>query len=617
VIVLCGDFSDDGQPVHMRGLTALLDEYTKKYGVEFLTTFGNHDPNRPFTMPGSKNDFLGVGGKNQKIASRGAVPETKAYSGVWASVPVAGQDLPTIATEEIRQLGYKELMAYMAPYGVMPQKNYLYWETPYSSYNEKNYSYDKAVAEASCEKRQYEITLQGTGGSYKKTDATKSFMVPDGTYLVEPVKGLWFAVVDGNVYVPTDKADESKPEDPANFNGSGDAGWNKMLTHKTQVIDWLKKVAIRAKANGKRLVVFNHFPMDEFYKDSNAEIADIFGAKGLDLKRKPSDATTGLLADIGVELSFAGHMHYNDTGVFRDGSKFLVNIQVPSLAAYIPAYKLVKFDGPGQVSVNTVVLRDVPNFNQLFDRYETEYSYLQSSKASVIWNHAVLDSKNYREFCNWHITELTRLRFLQSNWPAEMRELVSGLSLADFLALACLNTPVTLSQAQSMTDLPAALRVASLAGGTVAAASPVSVSASDRDSLLKAWEAARAKATGLLAAKGVTLDSYKDVPSLCVAVDFHRLLNAGELAWEDIAPRQNLYKVFNSVVAKSGPAPILVDGKISADSALTSVVQYRFLPVFATMEKSVMAPANDSFVIDFDKRAIINNSKAKLSLIDN
>ncbi|MDL2209148.1 metallophosphoesterase, partial [Parabacteroides sp. OttesenSCG-928-O15] len=51
LVVITGDFSDDGQPVHVRGLKRVLDEYTTRYGIRFMVTFGNHDPVKPFGQP--------------------------------------------------------------------------------------------------------------------------------------------------------------------------------------------------------------------------------------------------------------------------------------------------------------------------------------------------------------------------------------------------------------------------------------------------------------------------------------------------------------------------------------------------------------------------------------
>jgi predicted MPP superfamily phosphohydrolase len=68
-IVLPGDFSDDGQPINLRGIKKIMDEYTEKYGMEFIVTMGNHDPSRPFTIDAGKPDYLGKNGKKQPIFS--------------------------------------------------------------------------------------------------------------------------------------------------------------------------------------------------------------------------------------------------------------------------------------------------------------------------------------------------------------------------------------------------------------------------------------------------------------------------------------------------------------------------------------------------------------------
>src|SRR3954467_14554689 len=58
-VALPGDYTDDGQPIHVRGLEEILDQYRKKYGIEFFITTGNHDPVGPFAQESGKEDFLG------------------------------------------------------------------------------------------------------------------------------------------------------------------------------------------------------------------------------------------------------------------------------------------------------------------------------------------------------------------------------------------------------------------------------------------------------------------------------------------------------------------------------------------------------------------------------
>jgi hypothetical protein len=54
----------------------------------------------------------------------------------------------------------------------------------------------------------------------------------------------------------------------------------------------------------------------------------------------------------------------------------------------------------------------VPRFSELFEHYQQEYAELSQSKDKKIWNKENLDSQSYREFTNWHISELTWQRFL-------------------------------------------------------------------------------------------------------------------------------------------------------------------------------------------------------------
>ena len=43
-VVMPGDFSDDGQPLNVKGVKKILESYKEKYGLRFILTTGNHDP---------------------------------------------------------------------------------------------------------------------------------------------------------------------------------------------------------------------------------------------------------------------------------------------------------------------------------------------------------------------------------------------------------------------------------------------------------------------------------------------------------------------------------------------------------------------------------------------
>lgn len=526
-IALPGDFSDDGQPVHIRGLTRILAHYANQYGIEFFAAPGNHDPGRPFDRPSGEKDFLGQDGKTQRIFSKGA-SECQDYNTSHTTID-AGYELPTICTQEIRELGYQGLLNEMHDFGFFPQQSYRYWETPYSTYDQQNFSYQKAVEQSTGQHRQYEICHQGTGGQYKQADYSACFQVPDTSYLVEPTEGLWLLAIDANVYIPNADADTRQPESAANFAGSGNAGYNRMLTHKQHVIEWMKTVVDRANKQGKTLVTFSHFPMVEFYNDAAEEIADIFGPGNFQLARSPKEEVSHALARTGIKLHVGGHMHFNDTGVkrYQDGS-FLFNIQAPSMAAYVPAYKLLTFKSPQIVDVETVILNHVPRFNELFEHYEAEWQHLHDQGKTDLWNKAVLNAKDYYEFTNWHITELTRMRFLPGEWSCELQQMVFALDGRQMLILSQLNSPITV---QRVAQLTAGKQAFELCQQT-----PHRFNASEINDpqFEQAWINAEKQAQAIASAQGITLDDFAAWTGFEFAVDFYRLRNADELAFKDI-----------------------------------------------------------------------------------
>jgi 3',5'-cyclic AMP phosphodiesterase CpdA len=410
-VVLPGDFSDDGQPVNVRGLKTILDEYTEKYGIHFLATTGNHDPVRPFSMPAGKKDFLGEGGKPQAIMSE---------SGMY--IPQTSEENQVVITSDIRKMGYKEIVHTLGNFGFFPKKEDVYWETPFTNYVYDNYSFDEAVKQSQIKDRSYSIP------PFNST-------VPDVSYLVEPEKGLWFLSIDANVYIPKNRA-ELNPENPTNYEGSS-TGYTNVLTHKKHLINWVKKVTGEAEKQGKTLIVFSHYPMIDFNDDASTNIKNLMGEGKIQLHRVPEENVARIFADAGIKLHFDGHMHINDTGVKRTKKgNMLVNVQVPSLAAYIPAYKILTVKSSELMEIETVVLDSVPRFWELFPLYEQEYVFLQSSRASNIWNKDILQAESYHEFTNWHLKELVRLRFLQDDWPSDFKDFLMNATGKDLLVFA-------------------------------------------------------------------------------------------------------------------------------------------------------------------------------------
>jgi hypothetical protein len=341
-VALPGDYTDDGQAYNLRGLKKILKEYSERHGIRFFITTGNHDPLGPFRQEGGKADFLDAEGKNFGIFSSGN---------------------KGIITADIAPSGYKEILEELHNFGFMPHEKDRFWATPFSDYTVQNYQYSLARNQAELSRRQYQIL--------------PNYWVPDFSYVVEATKDVWLLAIDGNTYIPH-KAD-GNPADPKSFKAAG-IGYNEVLTHKKHLIAWIEKITALAKINGKTLVAFSHYPAVDYNDHAAEEITALLGPTKWQLHRAPTEEVAQVLARAGLTLHFGGHMHINDTGIRKYADhRLLVNIQVPSLAAYIPAYKELKINSPYQFEVLTHKIDNVPGFNYLFPLYERELTYLKST----------------------------------------------------------------------------------------------------------------------------------------------------------------------------------------------------------------------------------------------
>lgn len=405
-VVLPGDFSDDGQALNIRGLKRVLEKYSKNHGIQFVLTTGNHDPVKPFYQDAGKSDFLGKEGKKQPIFSKDGLFTSKDST-----------FLPVVITKDIAKLGYSEILSELKDFGFFPKKTDVYWETPFSTYLYDSYTFKEAENESKLNKRTYKIQPYNSD-------------MPDVSYLVEPSDNLWFLAIDANVYIPK-KSAETDVLNPKHYN-SASVGYNNVLTHKTYLLNWVKSVAKRAEELGKTLIVFSHYPTIDFNDDASPEIKVLFGEKNMQSHRVPKESVAKAFAEAGIKVHFGGHMHINDTGVRHFGVGSFVNVQVPSLAAYIPAYKLVTISN-NNFEVETVVIDAVPNFDALFPLYEQEYLYLKKNGDGLSWDKAILKTKNYKDFTEFHLKELVRLRFLNNDWPIEFRDLLLKSTGKDLL----------------------------------------------------------------------------------------------------------------------------------------------------------------------------------------
>lgn len=408
LVALPGDFTDDGQPVHLNGLKVILADYAKQHDMRFFAIPGNHDPVKPFKSAGGKADFLGPQGQQVGIYSTDH-PRCKND---------AKDNNALVCSDKIAHAGYQEIVDIMAPFGLQPDTRDLLWETPFGK-------------QPSLTKRSYTQCAQN--------DKTSCKQVPDTSYLVEPVAGLWLLAIDANVYIPELKNGSMV------FQGSGNAGYNKVLTEKPFLLEWITKVVERAKKQNKTLIAFSHFPMGEFYDGQTQSIKSLFGDSAFQLVREPTRDTRKLLAETGLKLHIGGHMHMNDTSVIETQQNTLFNIQAPSIAAYRPAYKLVTLNKPW-AKVDTVTIDDVAQFDSLFSAYQKEHDYLLKHHPEQVWDKRILAASNYQSYSKMHLQALAQWRFIPREWPQDFREQVLAMSLLEVMVL--FNDESLLSKAQ-------------------------------------------------------------------------------------------------------------------------------------------------------------------------
>jgi hypothetical protein len=213
-------------------------------------------------------------------------------------------------------------------------------------------------------------------------------------------------------------------------------------------------------------------------------------------------------------------MHINDTGTrTTEKGNTLVNIQTPSLAAYIPAYKLLTIKKDNVVDIQTITINDVPRYDELFDLYKMEYQFLESQQTKDIWNIDILKTKNYHDFTDFHLKELVRLRFLADDWPASFENFILSVTGEDLLFLASF---------QAEADFDSIFK--------------------NKDAFKKQYPEAQFKIDKILEDNGLKSEDFKQWTGYDFLVDFYRLRSADELALVDIGTkRAKQYKLLSQL----------------------------------------------------------------------
>ncbi|KRA00036.1 hypothetical protein ASD64_00125 [Mesorhizobium sp. Root157] len=395
IVIIAGDLTDDGQQSTMSAAVALLEDYSRRFGLRFFATLGNHDV---YAIHGRHHGkrFLNGDGGHTLVTSDASMP--------------GGSSVEKIVSPQMYCGGYACAMQAMAGLGFFPRGEFLYWETPFGR-------------DGALEQRCFDIRSADGGTARRMIDAS---------YLVEPVTDLWLLSIDANVFEP--RNGDLDPVAEKSYIDSTDAGWNSMLRDKPFILDWMKDVARRAEAGGKQLIAFSHYPLLDPLNGTLADEMELFGKTSF-ARRTPGPAIARAGAATGIKVHFSGHLHVNDTAVWQQGSAFLVNVAVPSMVGFPPAYKIVSM-ADNHMHIETMRMYEVPGFDLAFEGYRTELEHSGAPHSGL------LDAVSHADFLSRHLAELVKHRYLPREWPADLRRLVSRLTLGDLERLAAASEAV-------------------------------------------------------------------------------------------------------------------------------------------------------------------------------
>ena len=472
-VVLLGDYSDDGQIATLDALRQLLSRYTREHGLVFIAVPGNHD-------------IFGPDGKHH--AKRLLNPDGS-YTIVASDDEFVDDDADgMVVTNKMYCSGYPAGLLALPDIGFFRRPSDLHWETPFGI--------DDDPA-----KRLYPVSSD---------DGLNQYRLMDASYLIEPVAGLWLLMIDANVFEPRNGV--FAKGDAGAFVDSTNAGWNAMLKHKRFVLHWAKDVAERARRDGKRLLTFSHYPLLDMLNGTAEDERSLMG-ETISTKRTPMNAVAGAAIDAGIGIHFSGHLHINDTALVQHGKDYLVNIGVPSLAAFPPAFKVVTLDNT-ELRVETVSIGHLPIDPAINRQYRIEINVTGKKTGRM------LDATDYGDFLSEHVDQLVVYRYLRREWPNDMARTMSQLNLGDLYVLSQCKQPFPIE---------------------------------DTVALIHAERASK------------TSDDYKEnaieqldlIPVLSLLGDWYRLRMGSELALDRISPdRLAAYRLLIEIYASSSALEI-------------------------------------------------------------
>lgn len=546
-VVITGDITDDGQEMNVTEVASILKQYQNDYGMRFYVLPGNHEPSTIEDGDGG-DDFLAADGTAIDVKS------------TLSEECQNGNDNSIVCDDQMKSLGQVEMAQVLADFGYMPNSDDVMWATPYSSYQFTDYTYEQAQQEMDISNRSYEVC----------NDEDLCTQEYDLTYAVEPVEGYIFLCLDNNIYIPDE-------EDVAQL--QGDNGFNSLSSKKSQTISFISDVVAYADEEGKQVMLFDHYPLTDFYAGTTEQLKQTFGEDGLYFKRLPDEAITSKLAASGVDLIFSGHMHYNATGEYKNGDDYLVNVMTGSTAAYVPSYKVVSTSGDGVYNIETKVVDEVKDFDILFPLYQTEYEYEQSLTEEereqlgvTEWNHDILDASNYYEFNRIFLETLVQTRHYPE-WSDDLKLIFDNLNLYQMVVYAIYD------QAISPDEFAAEF----------ATNSEISEISEEFDKFLTE--------------KNVNRQQVEEISGIDIVTMFYKFLSARELAYADYDKQQ--------LTAVSAAFTYLSENPLStANEEYTQSM----INIFTAIYNMANDVPSDNFEIDLNKQQITNLSPPETTI---
>ncbi|MBI9084427.1 MAG: metallophosphoesterase [Desulfobacterales bacterium] len=173
------------------------------------------------------------------------------------------------------------------------------------------------------------------------------------SYLAEPVPGLWLLAVDSC------KWKDNRPGHHAITGGA----------YSPETFGWIEATLMRARQQGKAVIVFQHHGIMEHYPHN----AKFYGDYLVD----DHDAVAEMLSTFGVSLVFTGHFHAQDISrrVFDEGRRTIYDIETGSLVTSPCPYRRVRVTDGQKAVIDSRFIDAIPSHPTDFKTYAADYVY--------------------------------------------------------------------------------------------------------------------------------------------------------------------------------------------------------------------------------------------------